>query len=271
MGPHIPSPASLDLRYPPAQLIASAASLPQAPQTPQAAASADILWDAPTRLFHWSLVGTVGTALVTGWLGGDWMELHGKAGLGILGLLSFRIAWGVLGGRHARFASFWPSPSRIQDYLRGRWRGRGHNPLGALSVLAMLGLLLFQALTGLFGNDEIAFTGPLADRVSESLSLKLTAWHQLNAKALYGLLALHLLAIAFYVGIKRRRLIAPMITGRAEAAGPHSTQSPPAVLGARRLWLHLGVALGFAGIAVALPNHPDWIATLTSVWTQVTR
>jgi len=262
MGPHIPTPLALDLRFEPAQAPATHASPPVVQQA--TGASTHLVWDAPTRLFHWGLVGTVSTALLTGWLGGNWMEWHGKAGLGVLGLVSFRVAWGVLGGRHARFASFWPTPARIKDYLRGRWRGRGHNPLGALSVLAMLGLLLLQATIGLFGNDEIAFTGPLADLVSESLSLKLTGLHQLVAKLLYGLLALHLLAIAFYTVIKRHQIVKPMITGRSVKITPPSDDAahPPAALTEKRLWLHLAAALGFAGLVVATADHPAWIASL---------
>jgi cytochrome b len=156
------------------------------------------LWDAPTRLFHWLLLAAVATALATGWRGGSWMELHGKAGLAIAGLLVFRLVWGFVGNRQARFASFLPTPARLRAYLRGHWHGIGHNPLGALSVLALLLLLSLQVASGVLGNDEIAFAGPLAARVSEELSLWLTGWHKRFAIVLYLLLGLHVAAIAFY-------------------------------------------------------------------------
>ena len=118
------------------------------------------VWDLPTRAFHWSLVAAVTVATVTGTLGGRWMEWHSRAGLLIVGLLSFRLAWGFVGFEHARFASFAPTPTRLRAYLMGQWRGVGHNPLGALSVFALLGILALQAATGLFSNDDIAINGP---------------------------------------------------------------------------------------------------------------
>ena len=100
-----------------------------------------VLWDLPLRVFHWSLMAAVTAAIVTGELGGAWMPWHGRAGLLIVGLLVFRVVWGVLGSATSRFTHFAPSPGRLLAYLRGRWRGVGHNPLGALSVFALLGLL----------------------------------------------------------------------------------------------------------------------------------
>ncbi len=171
------------------------------------------LWDLPLRIFHWSLVAAVVVAVVTGNLGGDWMVWHGRAGLSILGLLVFRIVWGFVGGAHARFRSFWPRPSNVLAYLRGRWQGVGHNPLGALSVLVLLALLLAQASTGLFSSDDIAFNGPLFDLVDESLAGRLGGWHHRVSNLLLGFLALHVVAILFYLWVKRDNLVKPMVTG----------------------------------------------------------
>jgi len=85
-----------------------------------------VLWDLPLRVFHWSLVAAVTAAIVTGELGGAWMPWHGRAGLLIVGLLVFRVVWGVLGSATSRFAQFAPTPGRLVAYLRGRWRGVGH-------------------------------------------------------------------------------------------------------------------------------------------------
>ena len=175
-----------------------------------------VLWDLPLRVFHWSLVAAVTAAIVTGELGGAWMPWHGRAGLLIVGLLVIRIVWGVLGSATSRFAQFAPSPGRLVAYLRGRWRGVGHNPLGALSVFALLGLLSLQVATGLYGNDDIAFAGPLNHLVADSLGARVTGWHRLLADGLFVLLALHLGAIAFHVVVRRHRLIRPMITGRQD-------------------------------------------------------
>jgi len=174
------------------------------------------VWDLPLRLFHWALVAAVGTAIVTGELGGDWMDVHGKAGLTIIGLVAFRLVWGLVGSTHARFLRFAPTPRRLVDYLGGRWRGVGHNPLGALSVLALLGLLALQGTTGLFSNDDIAFSGPLFNTIDEALASKLTGWHKQLAWGLFALLALHVAAIGFYLVIKKRNLVKPMVTGWKE-------------------------------------------------------
>lgn len=191
------------------------------------------LWDLPTRLFHWSLVLAVSVAVVTGELGGDWMDIHGKAGLTIVGLVTFRVVWGFIGSTHARFLSFLPTPGKVLAYLKGRWQGVGHNPLGALSVFALLGLLAVQAGTGLFTNDDIAFTGPLNVLVDEALAGRLTGWHRQLANVLLGLLALHIVAIFFYVRFKKDKLIKPMVTGWKEVpqgASKSATRGGPVAL-----------------------------------------
>ena len=183
------------------------------------------LWDLPTRVFHWSLVVAVLTAFVSGQVGGSWMAVHEKSGIAIIGLVVFRLVWGVVGSTHARFLSFAPSPKRIKAYLKGEWQGVGHNPLGALSVFALLGLLAVQAGIGLFSNDDIDFTGPLFSLVDSALSNRLTGLHVLIANVLLGLLALHLVAIVFYVRFKKDNLVKPMVTGWKEVpVGESATQ-----------------------------------------------
>ena len=170
------------------------------------------VWDLPLRLFHWLLLICVSGALISVQLKA--MDWHGWFGLAVLGLLVFRLVWGVIGSTHARFWSFAPGTRTLADYLRGRWHGLGHNPLGALSVFAILGVLLFQSITGLFADDVIAYTGPLRRAVSGDTASQLTSWPMRMEWVIYGLIALHLAAIAFHEFIKRERLVKPMITGR---------------------------------------------------------
>ncbi len=177
-----------------------------------------LLWDLPTRLFHWLLVASVAAAIVTGQLGGGLIDWHGRIGLFIVGLLAFRLTWGLVGSTYARFAQFFPTPAKIQAHLAGRWKGEGHNPLGAVSVLALLGLLSLQVATGLFANDDIAFSGPLFDLISKAASNRLTGLHHLASKLLIALVLLHIGAIAFYGHVKKQNLIQPMVTGRKDDA-----------------------------------------------------
>jgi cytochrome b len=218
------------------------------------------LWDWPTRMFHWLLVAAVSSAIASGLVGGSWMDVHGKAGLTICGLLVFRLIWGFVGNHYARFSSFVPSPQRLLAYLRGSWQGLGHNPLGALSVLSLLGLLSLQVGTGLLSNDEIAFTGPLAGLVNESLSLRLTGLHHLLANMLFVLLGLHVLAVLFYTLIKKDNLIKPMLSGRKQVDSDHPEVTPHKSAW-QRLLLGLTLATGAVYLAsgAALGSEPTTV------------
>lgn len=181
-----------------------------------------LVWDLPTRLFHWLLVAALLGAVITGQLGGGLIEWHGRLGLLIVGLVVFRLVWGFAGSTYARFAHFFPTPARVKAYLAGQWRGEGHNPLGALSVFALILLLTAQVLTGLFANDDIAYVGPLFDLVDKALSNRLTGLHHRVANLLIALVVLHVAAIAFYGHVRKKKLLKPMLTGwkhQAEADG----------------------------------------------------
>jgi cytochrome b len=212
------------------------------PQVVAPAGKRILVWDLPTRIFHWSLVLAVTVAIVSGEIGGDWMEIHGKAGLAILGLVTFRLVWGFAGSTHARFVNFAPTAGKLRAYLRGRWKGQGHNPLGALSVFALLGLLAAQATTGLFGNDEISFTGPLFALVKEGLANRLTGLHKQLAYVLLAVLALHIVAILVYLVLKKDNLVKPMVTGFKEVRAGTSA--------AKGSWTALVLALAAAAAVV---------------------
>lgn len=174
------------------------------------------IWDLPTRLFHWLQAAAVIGLVITGKTGGNAMVWHGRLGYAVLALLGFRLVWGLIGGRWSRFASFFPTPGRLLRYLRGQARPEdtaGHNPLGAFSVLALLLVLAAQVGTGLFADDEIAFTGPLVGWVSSGLVQAATRYHKTVGQGLIiGLVALHVLAIVVY-RLRGHNLIRPMLTG----------------------------------------------------------
>ena len=177
------------------------------------------IWDLPTRLFHWALALCVLGAVISAKLGGNAMVWHMRLGYAALTLLGFRLLWGLVGGRWSRFSSFFYSPAALWRYLSRRPRPDdhfevGHNPLGAFSVLLMLGWLLLQVGSGLIADDEIALTGPLVRFVSGEISLAWTAYHKSYGQwGLYLLVVLHVLAILYYRLGRRRDLIGPMISG----------------------------------------------------------
>ena len=188
------------------------------------------VWDIGVRLFHWSLVTLVIAAIVTVKIGGNAMTYHSYCGYSILTLVLFRILWGFAGGTNARFTSFVTGPGKVIAYLKTMFkRGQGadpghgstfgHNPMGALSVLAMLAALLFQGLSGLFVNDDILFEGPLFAWVGKEWSDRITGWHKLNEKIIIALVLLHLGAIFFYLLYKKENLISPMLSGIRKVTG----------------------------------------------------
>lgn len=178
------------------------------------------VWDLPTRIFHWALAAAVLGSLTTGLIGGDAMAWHFRFGYSVLCLLLFRIVWGVVGGKWSRFSSFIYSPATALRYLKGQRRPEhaiGHSPLGAGSVLALLGFLLLQVGTGLVSDDEIASAGPLSKFVSSAVSSKATFYHaNIGKLLLVSLIVLHMAAILFYFLKKGENLVLPMIRGDKE-------------------------------------------------------
>lgn len=186
------------------------------------------IWDLPTRLFHWLLAACVIGLVVTGNVGGNAMVWHFRLGYVVFGLLLFRFLWGFIGGHWSRFGTLVLSPVKVLRYLRGESApadAAGHNPLGSLSVLALLLFLSAQVGTGLFSDDEIAAAGPLTGLVSGSVVSWATAYHKSVGKSvLIVLVLLHVVAILFYLWRRKENLIRPMISG--DKALP--TPVPPA-------------------------------------------
>lgn len=196
------------------------------------AGSKRLVWDWPLRLFHWLLAVTIGLLWLTQWLGYehlteipavldlDWMIIHMWLGYWMLGLIIFRILWGLVGPRHARFSRFFPSPGRIAAYLRGQSKAPGHNPLGALMVFLMLGLVALQTVSGLFASDSIFTYGPFADVewVSPEVASLLNSIHHALFDYILIAIVIHIVAIVIYALFLKQHLLGPMIHGRKSAA-----------------------------------------------------
>lgn len=180
------------------------------------------IWDPVSRLWHWVFA----VAVVGNWLLGnyfmsfDTVRLHFYIGIGILALLVFRLVWGLWGPAPVRFSTFMPTPSDVKQYLGSLFKREpsgtpGHNPLGALSVIAMLAVVAVQASFGLFIRaDDFFEAAPLHPYVSDSVADFLSDWHHTLPVVILVLVVMHVAAIVFYRVWKREDLITPMIHGR---------------------------------------------------------
>ena len=177
-----------------------------------------LVWDLPVRLVHWLMA----LLIPFSWWSAenDEMELHRLSGYVLLGLLLFRLIWGFVGSEPARFARFVKGPGAVRRYLRGDREGAtvGHNPLGGWSVVAMFAVLALQIGLGLFAVDEDGLeSGPLSYLVSFDTARTIHELHHNNFWLLAGLILLHVGAILWYLLVRRKNLVAAMITGRTRA------------------------------------------------------
>jgi cytochrome b len=199
------------------------------------------VWDLPTRLTHWLFVFCVGFS----WWSAEQrlMDWHRYSGYAVLGLLIFRIYWGLAGSSTARFAHFAGSPRAVLEHLRLRREERarivGHSPLGSWSVVAMLLAMVTQVTLGLFATDVDGLeSGPLSHFVSFGAGRVLAEAHEVSFDVLLVLIALHVVAILFYLLYERNNLVTAMLSGRKRVAGEPAGMRPAP---AWRLWT--GVAL----------------------------
>jgi cytochrome b len=179
------------------------------------------VWDLPVRLFHWLLVALLGFS----WWSAEngHMDWHMRSGYAVLALVLFRIVWGFVGSTTARFVDFVRGPAEVLAHLRQLLARDapphvGHNPLGGLSVVLMLAVVMVQAASGLFASDDILTEGPLYRYVSGATAEWLTSIHRANFDLLLALVVIHVAAIAFYRLYTRQDLVAPMVTGRKRLA-----------------------------------------------------
>lgn len=173
-----------------------------------------LLWDLPTRVSHWLLVVCIPLAW---WTAEEQnYSLHQWLGCTVIVLVCARLAWGVVGSPHSRFSDFLVGPARLLAYLRGQGSGSaGHNPLGGLSVVALLGVLLTQGISGLFNSDDVLFTGPLYYAVGTTFRDTMGQVHALAFNLLLALVGLHIAAVGYHQLRRREPLLQAMLRGRA--------------------------------------------------------
>lgn len=186
--------------------------------------TSEMVWDPFVRIFHWSLVAFVIVAYITE---DDWLTLHSFAGYAITGLLLFRICWGLIGSRYARFSSFVTRPLSVIDYLKSLLGGHpkhftGHNPAGGAMVLLLIVMLLLIVFTGM-ATLATEGAGPLAStffaQFSEDL---LEEVHEALADFLMLLILLHIGGVVVSSFIHRENLVRAMLDGRKKV---HSEKS----------------------------------------------
>jgi len=208
-----------------------------------------VLWDIPTRVFHWSLVGAVALA----WWSAEEerYEIHEWTGYALIVLVVSRIIWGLVGSRHSRFSDFVTGPRGVLGYLRGEGTATpGHNPLGGWSVLGLLALLLVQGVSGLFNSDDILFSGPLYYAADGAFRDAMGEVHEVAFNVLLALVGLHVMAVCYYQWVRRKSLVRAMLAG--SAPGKEGLEAP------RSAWLALCIALAVAAaLWFALEQAPQ--------------
>ena len=173
-----------------------------------------LLWDLPTRIFHWAIV----ICLPLSWWSAENenYELHQWLGYTVIVLVVSRVLWGFAGSRHSRFADFMVGPRRVVAYLRGlEAAGAGHNPLGGWSVLVLLALLLLQAISGLFNSDDVLFSGPLYYAANSEWRDIMGLVHEVAFDALLAFVGLHILAVVYHQYWRKEPLLQAMMRGSA--------------------------------------------------------
>jgi cytochrome b len=185
-----------------------------------------LVWDLPTRLFHWLLAGTFAGA----WLTADserWIGVHATLGYTFAGLIAFRLVWGMVGTRYARFSSFVRGPGAVLSYLKSLVTFRpqhhvGHNPAGGWAVLALLGLGIVTAAAGFLTYND--YGGHWLEEL-----------HEGAASAMLGLVVLHIAAVVVSSLLHKENLVRAMVTGLKRGASSQAIRRPQ--------WIAAGVLL----------------------------
>ena len=220
-------------------------------------ASRILVWDLPLRLFHWLLAVSFAGAFLTA-ESERWRDIHVMLGYTMLALVAFRIVWGVLGTRYARFASFAFGPSRVVSYLRSLLAGAphhytGHNPAGSWAIYALLGCAIAAGGTGLALYNEIG------GRWMEPL-------HEFVANAMLAVVAVHVAGVAAGSLLHRENLVRAMVTGHKAGSAGDAIGGPRRVVAALLvavivgLWTGVVPAPGLETVAAMMPVKPGGAA-----------
>ncbi|MBI5067321.1 MAG: cytochrome b/b6 domain-containing protein [Deltaproteobacteria bacterium] len=223
------------------------------------------VWDVPTRLFHWSLVALVATGALTGLFTPEWwMGVHVWAGYGMVGLITFRIVWGVFGPEYSRVVSFVYPPRSTLEHMRGLLMLRpphyvGHNPTGALMVFALAGVLIALVTTGLLALGGEEKQGPLALVVGYSLGSGAKRVHHALTQLLLLMSMLHVAGVVTESVLTGDNLVRAIVTGwkTLPPEAPHPTPRPARPWAAAALTAALAgcAALGIGWVARQPPPH----------------
>ncbi len=177
-----------------------------------------LIWDLPLRIFHWSLVLTLGGLWYTSEQDNGYFEYHFLLGYIALGLVIFRLVWGFLGTKHSLFVNFVTSPSELKGYWQSNSKTyAGHNPAGSLMVVFMLITILAQAVSGLFLTDDIIFSGPYYGSVGDGLERIFNFVHRNGFDIILAAIVFHVVAVLYYEKIKKQTLVAAMVHGKKSA------------------------------------------------------
>ncbi len=178
-----------------------------------------LVWDWPIRVCHWLMVLLFIGLILTGKSDADYMEYHFYMGYGLSAVVITRVMYGIYGSRYALFRQFVRGPKSTLHYVKHFISGRpkrylGHNPFGALMVIALLLALSIQWATGLFNSDDIFWFGPFYYLASEDALSLLRDIHRQLPDWLLGLVGIHVLAVLYHELCLKERLIDAMIHGR---------------------------------------------------------
>lgn len=233
------------------------------------------VWGRAVRVFHWSLAIGVVLLLFTGFLAPrTWLRVHLITGAIVAGLLYFRVVWGVLGGRHARFVSFVPTPEECVRHLRGVVAGKvehhlGHNPLGALMVIGFLVVLTAMVASGVTALGGVVKQGPLAAFMGYAGGVRALTIHYVLAIVVAVMIGAHLGGVALESMLTQQNLVRAMITGRKRTPSPPLPHVPPAWRLASVI-VGGGICIAAAGVNVLarLPARGVPPASLDPTWTE---
>lgn len=214
-----------------------------------------LVWDAPVRLFHWLMVASFAGAWLTA-ESESWRMVHVTLGYTMAGLVAFRILWGLVGTRYARFSSFVRGPSAVVAYVRGILQGKpehhtGHNPAGALAIVALLGLTIVITASGWATFNEIG-------------GKWLEEGHEIAANVMLALVGAHILGALVSSWLHRENLIGAMISGRKPGRPEEGVRNAWRTVAAMMLvvvvgfwwmqWKNAPTGAGLADMPVAAAN-----------------